>query len=64
MIYKGKPFSVDFVWQDTAANSAKKLVETIKKYSLLVYGENFWLLLIVMHLLLLRLLMNIKDLKE
>ena len=39
MIYKGKPFSVDFVWQDTAANSAKKLVETIKKYSLLVYGE-------------------------
>lgn len=39
MIYKGKPFSVDFVWQDNAANSAKKLVETIKKYSLLVYGE-------------------------
>lgn len=39
MIYKGKPFSVDFVWQDTATNSAKKLVETIKKYSLLVYGE-------------------------
>lgn len=39
MIYKGKPFSVDFVWQDTAANSAKKLIETIKKYSLLVYGE-------------------------
>ena len=39
MIYKGKPFSVDFVWQDTADNSAKKLVETIKKYSLLVYGE-------------------------
>lgn len=39
MIYKGKPFSVDFVWQDSAANSAKKLIETIKKYSLLVYGE-------------------------
>ena len=39
MIYKGKPFSVDFVWQDNAANSAKKLIETIKKYSLLVYGE-------------------------
>ena len=39
MIYKGKPFSVEFVWQDTAANSAKKLVEIIKKYSLLVYGE-------------------------
>ena len=39
MIYKGKPFSVEFVWQDTEANSAKKLVETIKKYSLLVYGE-------------------------
>lgn len=39
MIYKGKPFSVDFVWQDTVTNSAKKLVETIKKYSLLVYGE-------------------------
>lgn len=39
LIYKGKPFSVDFVWQDTAANTAKKLVDTIKKYSLLVYGE-------------------------
>ena len=39
MIYKGKLFSVDFVWQDSAANTAKKLVEIIKKYSLLVYGE-------------------------
>lgn len=39
MIYKGKPFSVDFVQQDTPANTAKKLVEIIKKYSLLVYGE-------------------------
>lgn len=39
MIYKGKLFSVDFVWQDSAANTAKKLVDTIKKYSLLVYGE-------------------------
>ena len=47
MIYKGKPFSVDFVWQaastspsvTAAANTAKKLVETIKKYALLVYGE-------------------------
>ena len=39
LAFKGKPFSVDFVWQDDAAKTAAKLVDTIKKYSLLVYGE-------------------------
>jgi hypothetical protein len=39
LIYKGKPFSVDFVWQGDATTTAKKLVDTIKKYALLVYGE-------------------------
>lgn len=38
MIYKGKPFSVDFVWKG-AEDTAKNLVKTIKKYDVLVYGE-------------------------
>lgn len=38
MIYKGKPFSVDFVWKG-AENTAENLVKTIKKYDVLVYGE-------------------------
>ncbi len=36
---KGKPFSVDFVWNKSAADTAKKLVDTIKKYNLMVFGE-------------------------
>lgn len=39
MIFKGKPFAVDFVWGDTAEATAKALVNTIKKYQLDIYGE-------------------------
>lgn len=39
LIYKGKPFSVDFVWKDSAATTAEALVKSIKKYQLTVYGE-------------------------
>lgn len=39
LIYKGKPFAVDFVWKGEATDVAEKLVKTIKKYELLVYGE-------------------------
>lgn len=39
MIYKGKPFSVDFVWKTDATTTAENLVKTIKKYDVLVYGE-------------------------
>lgn len=39
MIYKGKPFSVDFEWKTSAAKVAEALEKTIKKYNLLVYGE-------------------------
>lgn len=41
LIYKGKPFSVELVWPGSAAQAAKKLVDTIKRYSLSVYGEKF-----------------------
>lgn len=37
--WKGKPFSVDFVWADSAANTATKLVKTINKYEMMVYGS-------------------------
>lgn len=37
--WKGKPFSVDFVWEDTAANTVTKLVKTINKYSAMVYNK-------------------------
>lgn len=37
--WKGKPFSVDFVWADNAANTATKLVKTINKYEMMVYGS-------------------------
>ena len=37
--WKGKPFSVDFVWGDTAANTVAKLVKTINKYSAMVYNK-------------------------
>lgn len=39
LIYKGKLFSVDFVVANSAENTATKLVKTINKYSVLVYGE-------------------------
>lgn len=41
LIYKGKPFAVDFVWKATAAATVEALVNTIKKYQLTVYGEKF-----------------------
>ena len=37
--YKGKPFSVDFVWADTAANTVTKLIKTINKYQMMVYSK-------------------------
>lgn len=39
MIYKGKPFSVDFVYKTDAKTTAENLVKLITKYDLLVYGE-------------------------
>ena len=39
MILKGKPFAVDFVWKTSAAEVAKALEKTIKKYNVLVYGD-------------------------
>lgn len=40
MIYKGKPFAVDFIKKDTEGKlTAKSLADTIKKYDVLVYGE-------------------------
>ena len=39
MIYKGKPFAVDFVWKNSAEKVAENLDKTIKKYDVLVYGE-------------------------
>lgn len=40
MILKGKPFAVDFVWTGTDSEEmAKKLVKTIKKYEIMVYGD-------------------------
>lgn len=36
--WKGKPFSVDFVWDEDATKTAAKLEKTIKKYSAMVYG--------------------------
>lgn len=37
LIYKGRPFSVDFVWKDSAANTVKELVRIINKYEMMVY---------------------------
>lgn len=39
LTHKGKPFSIDFVWLDSTVNTVKALVNVIKKYELLVYGE-------------------------
>lgn len=37
--YKGKPFTVEFVWQSDTATTVETLVKTINKYELMVYGE-------------------------
>lgn len=39
LIFKGKPFTVDFVWKDSATNTVSALIKTINKYSVMVYGE-------------------------
>lgn len=39
MVFKGKPLSVEFNWQDTAATTAKKLANIIKKYEIAVYEK-------------------------
>lgn len=39
MIYKGKPFAIDFVFAASAADTVKNLVKTINKYEVLVYGH-------------------------
>ena len=39
MIFKGKPFTVEFVWLADATATAAKLVKNIEKYQLTVYGE-------------------------
>lgn len=39
LILKGKPFSVDFVWDESAATTAEKLVKIINKYEVMIYGE-------------------------
>lgn len=37
--WKGKPFSVDFVWGESASDTVAKLVKTINKYSTMVYNK-------------------------
>lgn len=37
--WKGKPFSVDFVWGTSASDTVAKLVKTINKYSAMVYNK-------------------------
>ena len=37
--WKGKPFSVDFVWGNNATDTVAKLVKTINKYSAMVYNK-------------------------
>lgn len=39
MVFKGKPLSVEFNWQDSAASTAKKLADIIKKYEIAVYEK-------------------------
>lgn len=39
MIYKGKPFFMDFTWKGTATQMAEKLAKTIKKFQLTTYGD-------------------------
>ena len=37
--YKGKPLSIDFVWKDSAANTAESLSKIINKYETMVYNK-------------------------
>lgn len=37
--WKGKPFSVDFVWGASASDTVTKLVKTINKYATMVYNK-------------------------
>lgn len=39
LILKGKPFTVDFIWKDSPADTVKDLVKTINKYMVFVYGS-------------------------
>lgn len=39
MVFKGKPLSVEFNWQDSAQTTAKKLADIIKKYEIAVYEK-------------------------
>lgn len=40
MVFKGKPLSVEFNWQDSAQVTAKKLADIIKKYEIAVYEKD------------------------
>ena len=37
--WKGKPFSVDFIWGTNATDTVAKLVKTINKYAAMVYNK-------------------------
>ncbi len=37
--WKGKPLSVDFIWDTDAATTAEKLIKTINKYEIMVYNR-------------------------
>lgn len=37
--WKGKPLSVDFVWGESATDTATKLIKTINKYEMMVYNK-------------------------
>ena len=39
LILKGKPFTVDFIWKNSPAETVKSLVNTINKYMVFVYGS-------------------------
>lgn len=39
MVFKGKPLSVEFNWQDSAQATASKLANIIKKYEIAVYEK-------------------------
>ena len=39
LIYKGKPFTVDFVYKSSDAETAKALEKIIRNYEVMVYGE-------------------------
>ena len=39
LILKGKPFTVDFIWKKSPAETVESLVNTINKYMVFVYGS-------------------------